>query len=418
MLRTRPQNRRSMSRRALAFDNLESRQVLSISSLWFSGATLVVKTDDAATSVDVSQVGSNIEIQEVGSGRAWSYAPSSVGTVEFQGGAGNDRFVDYISNLPIRAFGFGGNDYLEGYNASDYFDGGDSDDTLVGYGGDDLMFGGPGNDVLLGLGGNDTLEGAGGDDTLYGGAGADLLNGGEGLNTYDAGATDGRRVLYINFDGANITYANLVDWGGSDWNADASGGLDANRDGIQVQPYLDGQANREQIIDSVLVNLLQDFAPFDVDIQRHDGLAVPGQRATTLFVGPAVIDGALPGLRGQASDVDFGNDNQTDVAFVVATWSSPNPVEVAQFTANTAAHEVGHTYGLAHVDNAGANELMRVGALATNTQNATINYGFLDSDFDRAEADWDGTLSYILDSSGRRVTQNSFRTLERNLGLV
>ena len=152
MLRTRSQNRRFKSRRTLAFDNLESRQVLSVSSLWFSGITLVVKTDNAATSVNVSQVGSNTQIQEVGSGRTWSYVSSSVGTVEFQGGAGDDRFVDYISNLPIRAFGFGGNDYLEGWNAADYFDGGDGNDQLVGYGGDDLMFGGPGNDVLLGMG--------------------------------------------------------------------------------------------------------------------------------------------------------------------------------------------------------------------------------------------------------------------------
>ena len=206
MLRTRSQNRRSQSRRALAFDNLESRQVLSVSSLWFSGATLVVKTDNAATSVDVRQVGSNIEIQEVGSGRAWSYAPSRVGKVEFQGGAGNDRFVDYLYNLPIEAFGFGGNDYLEGYNASDYFDGGDGDDRLVGYGGDDTMWGGPGNDVLLGMDGNDQLLGEDGDDHLNGGAGNDSMwgqNGNDVLialdnawNDYVEGG-DGRDIMWV-----------------------------------------------------------------------------------------------------------------------------------------------------------------------------------------------------------------------------
>ena len=180
MLRTRSQNRRSKSRRTLVFDNLESRQVLSVSSLWFSGATLVVKTDNAATSVNVSQVGSNAQIQEVSSGRTWSYASSSVGTVEFQGGAGNDRFVDYVYNLPIRAFGSGGNDYLEGWNAADYFDGGDGNDQLVGYGGDDLMFGGPGNDVLLGMDGNDQLVGGDGDDRCDGGVGNDSMWGQNG----------------------------------------------------------------------------------------------------------------------------------------------------------------------------------------------------------------------------------------------
>ena len=212
MLRTRSQNRRSKSRRTLVFDNLESRQVLSVSSLWFSGATLVVKTDNAATSVNVSQVGSNTQIQEVGSGRTWSYASSSVGTVEFQGGAGDDRFVDYIYNLPIKAFGSGGNDYLEGYNASDYFDGGAGDDRLVGYGGDDLMFGGPGNDVLLGMDGNDQLVGGDGDDHLNGGTGNDSMWGQNGndvlialdnaLNDYVEGG-DGRDIMWVDKTGSS-----------------------------------------------------------------------------------------------------------------------------------------------------------------------------------------------------------------------
>ena len=139
-----------------------------------------MKTDNAATSVNVSQVGSNAQIQEVSSGRTWSYASSSVGTVEFQGGAGNDRFVDYVYDPPIRAFGSGGNDYLEGWNAADYFDGGDGNDQLVGYGGDDLMFGGPGNDVLLGMDGNDQLVGGDGDDRCDGGVGNDSMWGQNG----------------------------------------------------------------------------------------------------------------------------------------------------------------------------------------------------------------------------------------------
>src|SRR5258705_212229 len=125
MSRIHSQNRHSKVRRILTFDPLESRQVLSVSSQWFIGTTLVVKTDNAPTSVNVNQVGSNIQIQDVGSGRTWSYGSSTVGKVELQGGANNDRFVDNVASLPIRAFGFGGNDYLEGYNAADYLVGGD-----------------------------------------------------------------------------------------------------------------------------------------------------------------------------------------------------------------------------------------------------------------------------------------------------
>jgi hypothetical protein len=116
-------------------------------------------------------------LEEVGARRSWYYPKSSVACVEFQGGAGNDRFVNNAYSLPVRGFGNGGNDYLEGYNGNDVFVGGDGDDTLVGYGGDDQLWGGNGNDVLLGGAGNDQLIGGGGDgdDQLWDAAG-DLLS--------------------------------------------------------------------------------------------------------------------------------------------------------------------------------------------------------------------------------------------------
>src|SRR4051812_3926979 len=64
MFSTRLQNRRLKSRRGPALEPLESRELLSVSSLSLSGPTLYVKTDNAATSVDVSRVGSNIQILE------------------------------------------------------------------------------------------------------------------------------------------------------------------------------------------------------------------------------------------------------------------------------------------------------------------------------------------------------------------
>lgn len=172
----------SAKKNSVRFDieALEARDLLSVSSVWFSGDTLVVKTDNASTSVDVRQSGSNLVINEVGSGRSWSYGLSSVGQVEFQGGAGNDKFVNYLSNMKVRAFGFGGNDYLEGYNGNDYLDGGAGNDELVGYGGNDTLFGGTGHDVLRGMDGDDQLVGQDGDDRLNGGAGNDSMWGGNG----------------------------------------------------------------------------------------------------------------------------------------------------------------------------------------------------------------------------------------------
>jgi hypothetical protein len=185
---SKPARRKPNKVRSL--EALEGREMMAVSSLWFSGNMLVVKTDNNATTVHVSSSGSNIVVKDVTTNRSWSYASSSVGKVEFQGGAGNDRFVNYVANLPIRAFGFGGNDYLEGYNGDDYLDGGAGNDTLVGYGGNDRMFGGTGDDILRGMAGNDELIGGDGNDQLDGGDGHDKLWGGAGNDVLLGGNGD------------------------------------------------------------------------------------------------------------------------------------------------------------------------------------------------------------------------------------
>lgn len=172
---------------------LEGRQMMAVTQAGFNGNTLIVKTDDAATSVEVRRVGSDIVIRDITTSRSWNFAASRVGTVEFQGGAGNDRFVNNVENLSTRAFGNAGNDYLEGYNAVDIFVGGDGDDVLVGYGGNDQLWGGNGNDVIRGGNGDDQLMGDDGDDHLNGQAGNDQLWGGNGndvLVTIDSGTGD------------------------------------------------------------------------------------------------------------------------------------------------------------------------------------------------------------------------------------
>ncbi len=177
--RTRPAPRRSVNK-LRAVESLEKRELMAVSALWFSGNMLVVRTDNASTNVTVESSGSNVMIRDLTTNRSWSYAASSVGQVEFQGGAGNDRFVNYVYSLPVRAFGNGGNDYLEGYNGNDTLVGGDGDDTLVGYGGNDSMWGGNGNDIIRGMAGDDQLIGDAGNDQLDGGDGHDKIWGGYG----------------------------------------------------------------------------------------------------------------------------------------------------------------------------------------------------------------------------------------------
>lgn len=175
--------------RALLLDQLEERTMFAVANLWFSGSKLVVKTDNLSTSVAVSQNGTNIRISEVGTSRTWDYASSRVGTVEFQGGAGDDRFVNNVRSLPVIAFGGNGNDYLEGYDGNDQLYGDSGNDTLVGYGGNDRIWGGDGNDTIRGMAGddqlnggsgNDTIDGSTGNDILWGGIGNDVLLGGDG----------------------------------------------------------------------------------------------------------------------------------------------------------------------------------------------------------------------------------------------
>lgn len=178
---------------------LETRKLMSVSQTWFDNDRLCVRTDDAATSVEVRQIGADIVIRDVMASKSWNFAANRVGAIEFQGGAGSDRFVNNVDYLPTRAFGNGGNDYLEGCNAVDVFMGGDGDDELVGNGGNDQFWGEAGNDILSGCGGSDQLAGGDGDDQLYGqsdqdqlwgGAGNDILHGGSGSDQLAGGDGD------------------------------------------------------------------------------------------------------------------------------------------------------------------------------------------------------------------------------------
>lgn len=194
-------------------ETLEPRDLKSVSQLWFNDSTLVVKTDNAATNVSVKQNGTNVVISEDGTSLSWSYAKSQVKQVEFQGGTGNDRFINWINTIPIRVFADGGNDYIEGYGANDLMQGGDGNDTLKGFNGNDTLFGEAGNDLLLGLGGNDQLVGGDGNDQLNGQAGNDSLwgqNGDDVLIAIDGGTKDyteggaGRDAIWVDKKGATI----------------------------------------------------------------------------------------------------------------------------------------------------------------------------------------------------------------------
>jgi Ca2+-binding RTX toxin-like protein len=130
------------------------------------------------------------------------YLRSSIASISFNGGDGNDVFVNQ-TDVPSYATGGNGddaltggsgNDTLDGGAGNDYLNGGAGDDTLYGGAGDDTLHGGDGNDLLDGGDGNDQLYGEGGNDVLVGGAGDDNLRGGAGDDKLYG--SDGNDALY------------------------------------------------------------------------------------------------------------------------------------------------------------------------------------------------------------------------------
>src|SRR5262245_34734861 len=80
----------------LALEQLEAREVLSVSQVYPVGATLVIAGDNAPTKAEIYQSGSNYVVQDQASGQTWSFAASSINKVVFYGGAGNDRFINDV----------------------------------------------------------------------------------------------------------------------------------------------------------------------------------------------------------------------------------------------------------------------------------------------------------------------------------
>lgn len=145
-----------------------------------------ISMNDNPSNVRIVRSNGLIEVTDTTRRFRQTVSANGIQAIVATGGNGNDRIVNDIVDVQLRAFGLGGDDYLEGYNAVDVLDGGDGNDTLVGYGG---------NDRLIGGNGNDTLRGMNGDDYLHGGSGKNTLDGGTGTDTYHRDLLMGRLAL-------------------------------------------------------------------------------------------------------------------------------------------------------------------------------------------------------------------------------
>jgi uncharacterized protein (TIGR03118 family) len=117
--------------------------------------------DDDQVFVVMNHSGTKINViaggQQIG-----QFDPTTVGTIHFNGFAGNDLFfVDPQITATVIADGGAGNDILFG---------GGGNNILIGGTGNDQLIGGTGRDILIGGDGMDKLFGNGNDDILIGGS--------------------------------------------------------------------------------------------------------------------------------------------------------------------------------------------------------------------------------------------------------
>ena len=166
---------------------------------------------------------------------------------------------------------------------------------------------------------------------------------------------------------------------------------------MNVQAFLGNRADREQIISQMLTMIQTDLNPFGIRVMRTTGGAVENQGVTTLFLGRSTLSN---GLYHVADDIDFGNNNRTDIAFVGdEDWGTASNTAIAM--SDVALHEAGHTFGLYHVQSGSASESMGLRYNTPQSQWVT-DTRFVDQAFNE-----------LPGHGGGRGPQNSFQTMLR-----
>lgn len=280
------------------------------------------------------------------------------------------------------------------------------------------------------------------------------------------GAPATSRTLFLNFDGATFSCADMARWsgarfssGGTDrwaggqWNnlAEIDAGLNATKslsdrytnayqsntilvdpyDAIEMQggvPVSRPPEQRNRIINLAMEFLRADLADFGFDVRRTTGFEENATGSTTVFVGNSnVID--VQAHYGLTGSVDYGNDDRKDIAFVMSEPFDAFKDEglfdriehQAMQLADMILHEAGHTFGLYHV-------VANPGPTGNPDPNATVlveTMGLRYATRKMPKETWAQDTKYMdcelppLDGDGAgRGKQNSYRTMLRNFGLL
>jgi Ca2+-binding RTX toxin-like protein len=166
-------------------ENLEDRRLLAAGISFNAGVVTITGTDAADRAVVTQRRGNLTVVLSGGVSATQTFHKSDVKQIIFDGGAGDDVFVN-LSSVRALAMGGDGNDLLIG---------GRRNDILIGGAGDDILIGGRGNDTLEGGAGNDRLQGNRGNDHLFGEDGDDRLLADPGRDDFHAGT--GRDELHV-----------------------------------------------------------------------------------------------------------------------------------------------------------------------------------------------------------------------------
>ncbi|MEM8807619.1 MAG: calcium-binding protein [Cyanobacteria bacterium P01_G01_bin.38] len=231
---------------------------------------------------------------------------STVQSVIFSGGDGNDVLDARESSTTIEAFG------------------GDGDDLLLGGSAEDTFFAGAGNDIVVGQRGNDTADLGDGDDRFIwnNGDGSDFINGGDGFDVtqvngadgagdeFDLSQVDGQAI----FNRLNLGLFTLTNEGIEQFEINGQGGDDSftigDLTGSEVQSVLFSGGDGNDFL-----NASGTLTPVTADGGDGDDILIGGAGDDILIGG----DGADLLIGGGGNDILIGGNGADFFGFDTGT---------------------------------------------------------------------------------------------------
>jgi Ca2+-binding RTX toxin-like protein len=159
-------NQRSKAR--LNVERLEDRQLLA-GGITSAAGIVTIEGTPGADVAHVVQHGTKIVIDLTtpdGATAVRTFKRSQLRRVVFQGGDGNDTFINR-STVKATAIGGNGSDFFRAGKSGDTLLGGSGDNTLIGGSGHDRLVGGPSADVIIAGKGRAVITGGGGHDIIH-----------------------------------------------------------------------------------------------------------------------------------------------------------------------------------------------------------------------------------------------------------